>query len=226
MDEILSRYAELLASVDKWFSSCIVHAGPQISCKNGCAECCRGLFDITLLDGCYLKSGFDRLPARKRAQVLKKARQRLKALQTLWPDYTEPFILNYRPEDEWDILMPDDDETPCPLLDEDRTCLVYDFRPMTCRLHGLPLLDVSGEVMHDEWCTLNFAGKNPLEMKELRWEFNTLFRDELLIFRDLTYILFEKKVNELDTFIPTALLIDFEHFPWRKWHEKLPFFSY
>ncbi len=217
MEDILKKYAALLASVDHWFASCIAYSPSDIACGSGCSECCRGLFDITLLDALYLKSGFDNFPAEKRAPVLKKARQRLKGLQGLWPDFAPPYILNYRPEEEWEVLMPDDDEAPCPLLDANGRCMVYDFRPMTCRLHGLPLVDVSGEVMHDEWCTLNFAGRNPLEMTGLRWEFNRLFSDELLLFRELTNCLFQEKLNELDTFIPTALLIDFERFPWRKW---------
>ncbi|HEX9024521.1 MAG TPA: YkgJ family cysteine cluster protein [Geobacteraceae bacterium] len=225
MEDILKEYSTLLASVDQWFAACAGHAGPQIACKTGCSECCRGLFDITLLDACYLKSGFDRLSTARKAPVLQKARQRLKGLQTVWPDFDVPYILNYRPEEEWEILMPDDDETPCPLLADDGTCLVYDYRPMTCRLHGLPLVDISGEVLHDEWCTLNFTRGNPLEMHELHWEFDTLFKEELLIFRELTFRLFKERVNELDTFIPTALLIDFERFPWRKWREETDLIS-
>ncbi|HTP66775.1 MAG TPA: YkgJ family cysteine cluster protein [Geobacteraceae bacterium] len=222
MEEILSRYAALLALVDDWFSTCIARAGSAIACKNGCAECCRGLFDITLLDACYLKAGFDRLEAQTRKNVLTKAKRRLLSLQFLWPEYDAPYILNYRPEEEWEVLMPDDDETPCTLLSSDGTCLVYEYRPMTCRLHGLPLVDISGEVMHDEWCTRNFTGKDPLEMDELRWGFNKLFREELLLFRRFTNELFGQSVNELDSFIPTALLIDFKRFPWRKWRKANP----
>jgi Fe-S-cluster containining protein len=220
MENILKKYAALLVSVDQWFAACVAHAGPEIACKTGCSECCRALFDITLLDALYLNSGFDRLDAEVKARVLGKAKERLLALQALWPDFDAPYILNFRPEEEWDILMPDDDETPCPLLGKDGKCLLYDFRPMTCRLHGLPLIDVSGELFYDEWCTLNFTRENPLVMVELRWEFNELFRKELVIFRELTFQLFKHRVNELDTFIPTALLIDFDHFPWQKWREE------
>jgi Fe-S-cluster containining protein len=217
MENILAKYAELLSSVDQWFNSCVSYARSEIVCKSGCSECCRALFDITLLDAFYLKSGFNRLDPKIKAAVLVKARERLVSLQRLWPDFEAPYMLNYRPEKEWEILMPDDDETPCPLLGEDGTCLVFDFRPMTCRLHGLPLIDISGEVMHDEWCTLNFVHVNPLDLHELRWEFNALFREELQIFRVFTKQLLHKPFNELDVFIPTALLIDFESFDWRKW---------
>jgi Fe-S-cluster containining protein len=223
MKEILEKYGELLRKVDDWFAGCAGKHPSSITCRNGCSECCRALFDITLLDAFYLKSGFDRLDPVIKDAILVKARERLDDLQVLWPDFAEPYILNYRPEEEWEILMPEDDETPCPLLGKDGTCPVYDFRPMTCRLHGLPLVDISGEVLHDEWCTLNFPGGSPLEVKELRWEFNLLFREELLIFREFTGLLLNKPFNELDTFIPTALLIDFEGFDWRKWTRKKGF---
>ena len=222
MKEILEKYGELLRKVDAWFVDCAGKHPSAVTCRTGCSECCRALFDITLLDAFYLKSGFDGLDPKIKAAILVKARERLVDLQELWPDLAEPYILNYRPEEEWEILMPEDDETPCLLLGADGTCLVYDYRPMTCRLHGLPLVDISGEVLHDEWCTLNFPGENPLDLKDLRWEFNVLFRNELLIFREFTFKLFEYKVNELDSFIPTALLIDFAHFPWRKWWKVNP----
>ncbi len=222
MEEILQKYGELLRKVDRWFAVCTGRHPSVISCRSGCSECCRALFDITLLDAWYLKHGFDRLDASLKAAVLKKARERLVSLQGVWPDFDAPYLLNCRPEEEWDILMPDDDETPCPLLGADERCLVYDYRPMTCRLHGLPLVDISGEVLFDEWCTLNFTGGNPLEMKDLRWEFNLLFREELVIFMEFTEQLLNKPINELDTFIPTALLIDFAHFPWEKWREENP----
>jgi hypothetical protein len=91
---------------------------------------------------------------------------------------------------------------------------------MTCRLHGLPLVDLSGELLHDEWCTLNFIGENPLLLEGLRWEFTRLFKDELQLFRQFTHKLFNRCVNELDTFIPTALLIDFKGFDWERWAQE------
>lgn len=216
MNEVLEDYCRLLTRVDNWFSGCIARSGEQIRCAAGCAECCRGLFDITLLDAALLKEGFDRLDAVVREQALTKCRERLSGLQRLWPDFAHPFILNYRPEDEWELLMPDDDETPCPLLGEDGRCLVYGFRPMTCRLHGLPLVDLTGEVLHDEWCTLNYVNDDPLADAALRGEFTTIFREEVRLFRRFTERLLGREFRELDTFIPTALLIDFTRFDWRR----------
>ena len=216
MDILLSDYGKLLSSIDTWFGRCLT-AAPRIACRTGCSGCCRGLFDITLLDACHLKRGFDRLPAVTRAEVLQKVHARLAALRLQWPEWGPPYLLNIRPDADWEALMPDADETPCPLLAADGSCLVYDWRPMTCRLHGIPLIDLSGEVMHDEWCTENFSGCDPLALPELRWEFIRLFREEVHLGRLFTKGVLGEVVAELDTFIPTALLLDFEGFDWLGW---------
>lgn len=220
IDDILARYGLLLSRVDEWFSRCIGAKGGEIHCTAGCSECCRGLFDVTLLDAWLLHKGFEELPEETRTAVRKKGEARLSAMQGLWPEFAEPYALNLRPEEEWEELMPDEDETPCLLLSEEGRCLVYENRPMTCRLHGIPLVDVSGEVFHDEWCTLNFEGSDPLEMEELRGEFDRLFRDELRLFRELTDLIFGTPVNEIDTFIPLATLADYRAFNWREWFGK------
>ncbi len=106
--------------------------------------------------------------------------------------------------------MPEDDQTPCPLLAKDGTCLVYAQRPMTCRLHGLPNIDCSGESFSDDFCTLNFTTGNPLVMSELRHPFREAFRREFDLLGDFSEQLLGRRQLELDTFIPCALLIDFE----------------
>jgi Fe-S-cluster containining protein len=217
LEKLLHSYGILLSSVDDWFARCRASSGKDIACAQGCSACCRGLFDITLLDAFYLKQGFDLLPAGVKRPALLQAEKRLKELRSIWKDYAPPYILNYRPEEEWDALMPDDDRTPCPLLGNNGVCLVYENRPMTCRLHGIPLVDVSGEIFHDEWCTLNFPVEDPLVKKDLRWGFKECFQDELTIFQVFTEILLDRKIRELDTFIATALLVDYRSFDWKAW---------
>jgi Fe-S-cluster containining protein len=217
MKNILENYRLLLSSVDQWFGRCLEHSPGEIKCARGCSECCRGLFDITLLDAWYLKTGFDRLDGNIRRIVLQKSEKRLKSLRQKWPDFYEPYILNVKPEEDWQELMPDDDETPCPLLSDTGKCLVYDYRPMTCRLHGIPLVDVSGEVFHDEWCSMNFQGGNPLSDGNLHWNFSICFQTELSLFQEFTYILFNQYISELDTFIPASLFMDYGRFDWKGW---------
>jgi len=216
METLLVAYRDLLASVDAWFDRCAASAGAEdIRCRRGCSGCCRGLFDITLLDARLLQRGFLRLPEAVRQAVLERARPRLAELHRRWPGFSAPYLLNAMPDEEW-TEMPEDDETPCPLLDGNGLCLVYDYRPMTCRLHGLPNIDRSGESFSDEYCTLNFPDTDPLKMPSLRWDFRRTFEAELRLFREFSTRLLGFPVNELDTFIPTALFIDFEATRWQK----------
>lgn len=208
MQDIFERYSSLLREVDSWFAGCVQGHGELITCAQGCSSCCRGLFDITLLDALYLRRGFDLLSADIQHSIRLKAMAQLEPLATRWPAFTTPWILNSIPETEWDDMMPEDDETPCPLLSETGSCLVYAHRPMTCRLNGIPLLDVSGEELFDDWCTLNFVGSDPLLFSDLRHPFNDLFAQELLLFHELTRRLLGKAISELDTIIPAAVFVD------------------
>jgi len=217
MEQILKRHRALLAQVDAWFAKSMELYPEKISCRSGCSACCRSLFDITLLDAYYLKLGFDALPAEIREAVRKKALERLQLMRGEWPEFDQPYLLNYRPEEEWEPLMPEEDETPCVLVGEDGRCLVYENRPMTCRLHGIPLVDSGGELMHDDWCTMNFVDQDPLELAGLNAPFDEMFRQEVALFRDFTGELLKKRMSELDTFIPTALLIEFDSFDWAGW---------
>jgi hypothetical protein len=136
------------------------------------------------------------------------AQIRLNSLSQQFPLFVEPWLLNEIPEDTWDLLMPEEDETPCVLLSEQGNCLVYDHRPMTCRLNGIPLIDISGEELFDEWCTLNFTTHDPRSHHNLRFRFRDLFSHELLLFHELTRRLSGRQLSEIDLFIPAAIILD------------------
>lgn len=210
MNELLDRYGALLREVDGWFLRCFERHPDLIACRNGCSECCRGLFDITLLDALYLKRGFDALPEQLKTGPVQAASRRLEQLSHENPAFAEPWLLNSIPEDDWDALMPEEDETPCLLLSEAGGCLVYEHRPMTCRLNGIPLIDVSGEELFDEWCTLNFTEADPRQLSDLSFAFTELFARELLLFRELLLSLTGVARNEVDLFIPAAVVMDRE----------------
>lgn len=207
MKTILDAYGKLLAEVDGWFHHCLELYPDDIACASGCSSCCRGLFDITLLDAWYLQRGFAQLPESQQAVLRLAAEQRLVPLTAINPAFVSPWLLNGLPEEEWDDLMPEDDEVPCVLLSEDGRCLLYEYRPMTCRLNGIPLLDLSGEEFFDEWCTLNFVSGDPRQLPEIRFACMDLFARELLLFQELLKSLTGTVRNEVDLFIPAALVM-------------------
>ncbi len=205
-EDILKRYVDLLREVDLWFASCIERYPGQITCTGGCSSCCRGLFDITLLDAALLRSGFDTLPKAVQMVVAGKAALRIAGIRAIWPDFEPPYLLNKYPEEEWSQIMPEEDSTPCLLLDSHGFCTLYAYRPLTCRLHGLPLVELSGEVMDESYCPLNFTEQDPFECNELRADFSVIFNKETRLIAEFTAFLIGVETAQMDTLIPAALL--------------------
>ena len=215
MTKTLTLYRQLYSEVDAWFSACLQAGGAALACHGGCSACCRGLFDITLLDAWLLKEAFAELPDAVRRRVLERCQPRLAELQQRWPELKNPYLLNALPEEEWSE-MPEDDLTPCPLLDDSGFCLVYDSRPLTCRLHGLPNIDVSGEDFEGVFCTLHPGVPDDVPNHLLRWRFRDVFSTEVELFQRFTEELSGRPWQELDTFIPLALLADYDSVDWRR----------
>jgi len=205
---VLQAYRQLIEEIDDWFSGCIDRFPEQIKCAAGCSACCRGLFEISLLDAALLKQGFQQLDPEVQRIALLKARTRLSDLQQQWPDLEHPFILNRLPHNDWE-QMPEDDPIPCPLLGDKGSCLVYRHRPLLCRLHGLPNVDLSGEVFMADYCTLNFPGIDATLNQKLRHRFHEIYRKEFDLLGEFSELILPKRDLEIDTFIPLALLIDF-----------------
>jgi Fe-S-cluster containining protein len=211
----INAYKALLGEIDVWFEKCLAAAPPGVlACHQGCSACCRGLFDITLLDAFLLREGFAQLPEASRQQVLGRCRPRLTELRQRWPQLQPPYLLNRLPDDSWQS-MPEEDTTPCPLLDAHGLCLVYDYRPMTCRLHGLPNIDLSGEDFSTDLCTLHPGDPHTIPTDILRGPFRDTFTREIELFQLFTAQLTGQAHRELDTFIPLALLADYATVDWQ-----------
>jgi Fe-S-cluster containining protein len=213
MHKLLQQYKTLLESVDSWFHQTQRQFPQAIVCRSGCCGCCRGFFDITLLDAALVSLGFHQLTLDQKNIIHGKALDRLIDLQTRWPGFTAPYMLNGMPESAW-TEMPDDDDTPCPFLGDNGLCLIYAFRPMTCRLHGIPNIDFSGESFSDDYCSLNFHGMNPLSLSRIRSGFRQTFLRELDLFQAYTKELTGRSISELDTMLPLVPLIEFDQIDW------------
>jgi Fe-S-cluster containining protein len=216
-DRIVSDYRRLLQLTDRWFGRASSQADGQVRCADGCAQCCRGLFEINLLDAWNLQTGLARLPEEERQLVLARAGRQLEGVAARWPQLAPPYVLNDLAEERWPELMPEDDATPCAFLSAQGHCLVYAERPLLCRQHGIPTIDRRGVLWSDGWCTLNFTGRDPLTMPQLRWPFRAAMGREFSLLSQFVSGLVGEEAGGLDTLIPLAPFIDFENFDWRRW---------
>src|SRR5689334_19636010 len=142
----MHRQDAAFENIDAWFKRIREKYTNQMQCGKGCTACCHGLFDISLADADSVATGFRKLPDDVQRIV------HLKACQ-LDADI-DPKILG-DDDPRIDDIVENASSAPCPCLGDSGECLIYDDRPLPCRLEGVPMVDVRDGVFGD-WCELNF----------------------------------------------------------------------
>ncbi len=127
----LSKKAdELFAKVQKEFPECI-------TCKIKCADCCHALFDLTLIEAIYINHRFNEMFEGKNKEAIIEKSNR--ADRKTYMIKRKAFKDKEAGKNEVEILMEIAAErVRCPLLNEDDLCDLYEYRPITCRLYGMP----------------------------------------------------------------------------------------
>ena len=133
-------YRALLGRLDRWFAEARRRSGAVIPCRSGCTACCHGPFDITVADAELVHDAVDRLDPESRREVAARARRLLDAMEAEEPGWITPHAVADLGEDRFDALIERFAATPCPLLDDDGRCRIYDDRPLVCRLIGLGMI--------------------------------------------------------------------------------------
>jgi Fe-S-cluster containining protein len=133
--EFESRLEALYRDMDQSYQQT---AGAYGFLCSGCeTSCCETRFyHHTLAEYFYLQKGFLSLDISRREMILQQARAVLKG---------------YRVADEQQNSV----RVPCP-LNENGQCVIYPYRPMICRLHGIPheFEKHSGESVYGPGCDL------------------------------------------------------------------------
>lgn len=136
-NDIFARYEGFVAEVDAIFNK-VKEAHPEaVKCAGGCDDCCYALFDLSLVEAMYLNQKFNELfSGAARSDVMQRAD---KADREAYKIKRKVFKASQEGRKAAEIL----EEVAamrvrCPLLDEDSRCDLYDYRPVTCRLYGIP----------------------------------------------------------------------------------------
>lgn len=135
---IFEEYEKIRADADSIFSYISSQFPDCVVCKKGCSDCCSALFDLSLVEAMYINHAFASTfdYGRTRSNILEKSSEIDRTLTRIKRD----FFRAEKDGEKADIIMEKVAalRIPCPLLDESNECLLYDARPITCRLYGIP----------------------------------------------------------------------------------------
>lgn len=143
LEPFFKQYEALLKTADDIFSKVKAEYTQEVKCRLGCADCCYALFDLTLIEALYIKHHFDDrfkgLEREKRLEAANRIDRELyklkrKAYKELEAGKEETQILREMAEKK----------VRCPLLNDQNNCDLYEHRPITCRLYGIPT-SIAGE---------------------------------------------------------------------------------
>jgi Fe-S-cluster containining protein len=171
---LLSQHDRWLRELDQWFHSIQSRHGAQMQCGRGCALCCHGLFDISIPDATRVTGGFAELRENVRKAIVERATMIHRAIAAEWDEIAPPYLLDSLREERIDALVEVVGEVGCPFLDRRNSCLIYEQRPVACRLEGVPMVDVHSGLFGD-WCELNFScGVGPEVVEDSRLDYDAL----------------------------------------------------
>lgn len=131
------RYEEILRGLDKVFAQVKEKYPKEVKCVTGCCDCCYALFDLHLIEALYLNHHFKQLTEKKRNRILIDAD---KADRKIYKIKRLAFKMQQKGVSEEEIFAEiGKHKVKCPLLNEDKQCELYPYRPATCRVYGIPL---------------------------------------------------------------------------------------
>lgn len=145
---IVARLYKLYSRIDNEIVDQKERNKIEFICKKGCSECCSQCFNVSesefivIID--YLMKNWD---SEKVNDVIKTCKEQREIIRHDFPEFTqklEEFIGGKSVIDflYTDLHTPLKLPFPCIFLDrESQSCMIYEIRPLICRIHGVSLVD-------------------------------------------------------------------------------------
>jgi len=131
------KYEELVAVAEDAFNRVKGDHPDCVKCELGCADCCHALFDLTLIEALYVNHKFKAaFEGAQRETMLERANRSDR--QTYQIKKRAGKMMKEGSTDEEILERVAAESVRCALLNDENLCDLYDFRPITCRLYGVP----------------------------------------------------------------------------------------
>ncbi len=146
LEPYFARYEQLAAQIDSLFAGIRSSYPQEVRCRPGCSDCCYALFDLSLVEAAYISRAFSKsFPSgATRSEILERAGETDRKVHRI----KRRAFKEYSAGKDQNAILEElgRERLRCPLLSlagADGTgegCLLYPYRPLTCRIYGAPLL--------------------------------------------------------------------------------------
>jgi Fe-S-cluster containining protein len=132
---LFQRYEVLVGKADRAFQKMQKDYGAFVKCKPHCSDCCHAVFGLFLIEAAYLQQHFNELDRREKRAALLRGKESDKELHEL-----KEKLKIYENDPQMASYSLGRERIRCPLLNEHQECVLYVYRPITCRVYGIPLV--------------------------------------------------------------------------------------
>lgn len=137
LNEHFVKYEALVQMVDGIFNRVKTDYPKEVFCREKCSDCCYAIFDLTLIEALYLKDKvLKKFSGKEKNDLFETADKTDRALTKMKRDAYKKIKTG---ADELEIVgQMSQERVRCPLLGENNLCVMYEHRPITCRVYGIP----------------------------------------------------------------------------------------
>ncbi len=132
---LFEPYDNLVSKADQAFERMAGEFEECIKCEPHCADCCHAVFGLFLIEAVFLKQDFDQLGKEERAAALHRGSEADTELEKL-----ERTLKEFENDPQMSAYSMARARIRCPLLNDDNECILYPYRPITCRVYGIPTM--------------------------------------------------------------------------------------
>ncbi len=200
--KVFDRFRFIASLTEKEFDRNFNLYPGQMQCRKGCFLCCSQMFRITLIDAAVVSRAVKRLDSETRKKMQEKAELYLKRREEMIQEKARRMDLDCESDEISTIGL----RLPCPALDENGACGIYESRPIVCRKFGMPIYDPK-KPDELQTCELNFR-----EVKEM--DADQLIENQMKIYNH--WMELKTEVNETlnperrAATVAEAILFDYE----------------
>ncbi|MBT3176755.1 MAG: YkgJ family cysteine cluster protein [Desulfobacula sp.] len=137
LKEHFVKYEALVQMVDAVFDRVKKEFPKEVFCREKCSDCCYAIFDLTLIEALYLKDKFlKNFTGKAKSDLIEVADKTDRVLTKMKRNAYKEIK---KGSNELEIVgKMSQERVRCPLLGEDNLCVMYENRPITCRVYGIP----------------------------------------------------------------------------------------
>ena len=132
-NDLFQSYELLADKAEVAFQGMQKEHGSCIKCEPHCSDCCHAVFGLFLIEAGYLKEQFDNLSDEEKSAALLRCEQAEKSAERL-----QNMLREHEGDPQMQAYIMSRERIPCPLLNEHQECILYLYRPITCRVYGIP----------------------------------------------------------------------------------------